>query len=264
MVMRIILGALLGMICYLLGAVIHRRYDAVVRAREDYDEDVDGKQTKEQKEAFLKRKNEEAELLKMSVSKFAGFALKERMTRTVLFILFGAGLGALSFGFFGLNMAGVIYFLFYLILTIIAFTDLDTMEIPPSLNIAIFVLGVISVFTVPGLSLLSRGIGIVCIAVPMMLLDLVVPGAFGGGDIKLLLAAGALLGWKANLIAFFAGAIVAAIISVTLIATKKKGRKEHIPFGPSLCVGYIIASLCGNQLIDWYLGMAKTIIESDL
>jgi len=35
--------------------------------------------------------------------------------------------------------------------------------------------------------------------------------------------------------------LVSAIVSVVLLILKKKGRKDSIPFGPCILVGYFIA-----------------------
>ena len=96
----------------------------------------------------------------------------------------------------------------------------------------------------------------------MLIVTLLVAGAFGGGDIKLMAAAGLLLGWKGTLIAFLIGLIVGAIIGIVLMSRKKKGGKEHMPFGPSLCIGLVMAVLVGNQLIDWYMNIIKNAMPN--
>lgn len=75
----------------------------------------------------------------------------------------------------------------------------------------------------------------------------------GGGDIKLVFLMGLLLGWSklgvALMIAFNGG----ALIGVLLIAFKLKHRRDHIPFGPFLVGGTVIAALYGQGIINWYL-----------
>lgn len=68
-----------------------------------------------------------------------------------------------------------------------------------------------------------------------------IPGAIGGGDVKLMFAMGLFLGCNKTLIALFIAFIVAAVFSLVLIFLGKKGRKEYIPFGPFLAVGSFIA-----------------------
>jgi len=93
-----------------------------------------------------------------------------------------------------------------------------------------------------------------CVSVPLLLLTLLIPGAFGGGDIKLMAACGFFLGWKLNLIALAIGIFTGGIWGIWLLATKKKERKEHFAFGPFLCVGVVCAWFLGERLLDWYWG----------
>ncbi len=255
MILFILVGLLMGAVI----AVANRRFDAVIRAREDYDEDVDGKMTKKQKEAFEARKAAEAKLTRMPV----GEVVKERPGRfAACLILAGGGAAAIA-AVYGVNAATWTLLAFTVLLILISMIDLDTMEIPFLLNVVILVLGGISILTFQGTSpfaditIVNRLVGMVVIAVPMILINLIIADAFGGGDIKLLVAAGFLLGWKMTVIGFFVGAIIAGAIGVTLMARKKKGGKEHIPFGPSLCAGLYLSVLFGTQMMDWYIQILK-------
>ena len=70
-------------------------------------------------------------------------------------------------------------------------------------------------------------------------------------------AAGALLGWKGILTGFFAGIMIGAIVALITLIMSNKGWKSHIPLGPSLCVGLVIASIFRTGLIDWYWNIIK-------
>lgn len=74
----------------------------------------------------------------------------------------------------------------------------------------------------------------------------------GGGDVKLVFVMGLLLGLANTLIALLIAFNVAALISLVLIATRKMGRKDYIPFGPFLIGGTIVAMLHGTQLFEAY------------
>jgi len=89
----------------------------------------------------------------------------------------------------------------------------------------------------------------------MLAIALIVPGAFGGGDVKLMAAAGLLLGWQQLLVAAFIGIILGGGYGVLVLATGKKDRKEHFAFGPALCIGIAAAMFGGNAAIGWYLGL---------
>ena len=251
-----IIAAVAGAVLYLFLNVIIRRMVAGVRSREDYDEDVDGKMTKAEKQAA-----EASKAVEQDKKKIGFRAVKEEYKlRFYITAVIGAVLSGLAGYFFGLSIDTVITFIFFAVLTIITFVDMDTMEIPPILNIIIFGLGIISIFIHPEIGIVSRLIGAVSVSGFMLILTLLVAGAFGGGDIKLMAAAGFMMGWKGILTAFLAGLFIGAAIGIVLIIRRKKGGKEHMPFGPSLCIGLVASTLIGSQLVDWYIGIVKSMM----
>jgi len=60
--------------------------------------------------------------------------------------------------------------------------------------------------------------------------------AMGGGDVKLMAGAGAILGWEKVLFAIFIASFIGSIAGFAMLIFKKTGRKEYIPFGPFLSV----------------------------
>ena len=95
-------------------------------------------------------------------------------------------------------------------------------------------------------------IGRVCISVRMRLLCLAIPGAFGGGDIKVMAAAGLFLGWQHTLLAMFFGILGGGFYGMYLLAARKADKKDHFAFGPFLCVGIVLALLFGDPVLAWY------------
>lgn len=182
--------------------------------------------------------------------------------RYTLVELLGGILAVSVVVYYGLSPEALTLFLVYCILTTIAFIDADTQYIPPVLNIILAVLGVISIWTLPGPGLLERVIGVFCISVPLLLIVLIIPGGFGGGDIKMMAAAGVLLGWKANVAAFLIGVILGGVYGIYVLVTKKKGRKDHFAFGPFLSIGIAVAAYggFGTYIVDLYLNMIKGIM----
>jgi leader peptidase (prepilin peptidase)/N-methyltransferase len=77
----------------------------------------------------------------------------------------------------------------------------------------------------------------------------------GGGDIKLVFLIGLVLGLQKTLLGLTVAFNLAAIVSLTLIASKIKKRSDHIPFGPFLITGAVVAYLYGTQIISWYLSL---------
>jgi leader peptidase (prepilin peptidase)/N-methyltransferase len=177
--------------------------------------------------------------------------------------LLGGALAVLTVLYYGIGFSTVTVFLVFCVLAVIAVIDIDTQYIPPELNVILAVLGVISIWTLPGVSVLERIIGAFCISVPLIIIVLFIPGGFGGGDIKLMAAAGILLGWKGNVFAFFIAVLLGGIYGIYLLVTKKKGKKDHFAFGPFLSIG-IAVSLYANlgvTVICRYADMLAVIVN---
>lgn len=149
----------------------------------------------------------------------------------------------------------MIVFLFFMILFLVALTDIKTMEIPNKYVIAIWILGVFSLAAAPDCRLSDRLIGMVCVSLPLAAVTFVIPEAFGGGDIKLMGACGLLLGWKLILLSFFLAVMIGGSYGIYLLLSERKGKKEHFAFGPFLCIGMVISVLWGDKLLGWYLGL---------
>ncbi len=141
------------------------------------------------------------------------------------------------------------------ILAVVALVDWDTQEIWNRFWIALFICGCAAVFVFPQVSFLQRAIGAFAVSVPMLLLALAVPGGFGGGDIKLMFAAGWLLGWKAVLCAVFLAILLGGGYGISLLIRRRAGRKDAFAFGPFLCIGIAVALLWGEGIIGWYLSL---------
>ena len=153
----------------------------------------------------------------------------------------------------GVNLESILFCLCASVLIVIGMIDWRTYEIPFGCNVIIGILGIVRVilnlahwydyvigfFAVSGLFLIiywiTRGRGI------------------GGGDIKLMAAAGLLLGWKNILLALMIGSVAGSVIHLTLM--KIKGKDRVLAFGPYLAFGIFVAMLYGNEIITWYLGM---------
>ena len=116
---------------------------------------------------------------------------------------YGAAL-ALPDGLFGMSWAALLALAVCGILLSIALIDAETQTIPDRLNFALAVCGVAGTALSPA-GWRGHIIGAVCVSVPMFLLCLAIDGAFGGGDIKLMAAAGLFLGWQNTLLAMFFG-----------------------------------------------------------
>lgn len=77
----------------------------------------------------------------------------------------------------------------------------------------------------------------------------------GFGDVKLGVGLGLLLiDWQLALIAVFLANFIGCLIVIPLLATKKLQRNAHIPFGPMLIAGAVLAWFVGWAILEWYMG----------
>lgn len=77
----------------------------------------------------------------------------------------------------------------------------------------------------------------------------------GGGDIRLGIFMGVILGWPQVLTALFVSYILGSLISVFLLLGKSKAWGDKIPFGTFLALGTFITMLWGSSLVTWYLSL---------
>lgn len=76
----------------------------------------------------------------------------------------------------------------------------------------------------------------------------------GFGDVKLGIGLALLLAdWKLAFIALFIANLIGSLIVVPLMLSGKLKRDAHIPLGPLLIVGTIVAKLAGTSIVDWYI-----------
>lgn len=151
----------------------------------------------------------------------------------------------------GWNLLSVIYCLLTSALIVLSVIDFRTYLIPNQINAFILVLGIITV-------ILDREhatghlIGMVGISGFLLILYLLTAGrGIGGGDIKLMAAAGLITGWQISILSFLTGCILGSVVH--LIRMKISGVEHKLALGPYLSVGIWISLLFGSPVIHWYL-----------
>ena len=77
----------------------------------------------------------------------------------------------------------------------------------------------------------------------------------GGGDVKMLAMIGAFLGWKLVLVTLVLSSVAGSVIGMTVIALRRGDMKYALPYGTFLALGALAASLVGDQIVAWYVGM---------
>lgn len=161
----------------------------------------------------------------------------------------------------GLNWVLPAYLWFVAVTVTLTLTDLDSKLIPnrilfPGTAIALVLLYVGSL--AEGGALLRPLLGGAAYYLLLLVLALVGPsGAMGGGDVKL----GFLLGvftaypsWDVLMVAVLAAFVLGGLVSIILIVTRIRDRKDAIAFGPYLIAGAYVALAWGATIAEWYLG----------
>lgn len=177
----------------------------------------------------------------------------EKISPRYLYIELLTGiLFTISYHFIGLKIDLLFNLLMLSVLVVIAMIDIDTQEILERTNIFLFILAIIRI-AVLQLPVMDHVFGMFAISVPLFVLAYF--GAMGGGDVKLMAAAGLYLGLTNVLVAGFIGVVAGGIAGAYLMITHKAEGGSAMAFGPYLCLGIYTAALFGQQIISWYLSL---------
>lgn len=132
----------------------------------------------------------------------------------------------------------------------IAYIDFKSYRIPNSFIImglifraAIFPFELIFQSELVWWSLLSEVIAAVALLLAAFLCSICMKGSIGFGDMKLFVVMGLLLSLDGIWSAIFLSLVVSFFVSAYLLITKKKSRKDAIPFGPAIVIGTFL-SVC--------------------
>ena len=153
---------------------------------------------------------------------------------------------------FGFTVESVIFILLTTALLIISFIDLAHKIVPDAITLPGILVGLFTSLTLTSVGIVNGILGVCLGGGLFLLIALVSQGGMGGGDIKLIAMIGAFLGWQAVLVTILFSALLGALVGVSLILLKKKGRKDPVPFGPFLAIGALIAMVWGPELLNWY------------
>lgn len=161
---------------------------------------------------------------------------------------------------FNLSIDFIFYALIASTLIVVTIIDLKEMIIPDSLVITLLVLSIlhkatnyiihktpINIIDSLGALLIAGGI--------FLLIVILSRGGMGGGDVTLIGALGFILGIKYITLTIFLSFVLGGLISVFLLATKLKTRKDPVPFGPFIVLGFMITLFWGEGLIEWYFNI---------
>ena len=146
---------------------------------------------------------------------------------------------------------------FAAVLIVLAFIDIDHRILPDSMTLTGIPLGVLaSVWLPPGwrdsLIGVALGGGILWLIAEAYYRWRHVEG-MGMGDVKMLAMIGAVLGWRAVIVALVLSSFSGALVGVLMMSRAKDGMRYALPFGTFLSLGALVASLVGEPLVAWYV-----------
>lgn len=79
--------------------------------------------------------------------------------------------------------------------------------------------------------------------------------AMGLGDVKLLAAIGAFLGWRATCFTVFFASIIGGFVGAIIMLSRRANWQGRIPFGPYLVVGALLWIFFGQPIVQWYMNL---------
>jgi leader peptidase (prepilin peptidase)/N-methyltransferase len=127
-------------------------------------------------------------------------------------------------------------------------TDLDQRVLPDELTLPAIPLALL--YAISGLNPFVGGALLLAVLaavlIPAILYLPSIPfgaGAFGMGDVKFLAGMGLMVGGERALGGTLFGLVVAGVVLLVLLATRRIGRRSFIPFGPFLIIGALWAVL---------------------
>jgi leader peptidase (prepilin peptidase)/N-methyltransferase len=167
----------------------------------------------------------------------------------------GAALTVASYFAFDEDLAGgVLGGAFLTVFLALTFTDFDRRLLPNRLVYPSLIAAIALSWAWPGsttLEVLAGGLVAIALAASLLLLSLPFgAGAFGMGDVKMIVLIGFVVGWPEALVAIFVGTLAAGVISLFLVLTRIRSRRDYIPHGPFLALGAMTALFWGEELWD--------------
>jgi len=160
------------------------------------------------------------------------------------------------------------YLLFVYSLIVATFIDIDHYIIPDEISLGGCVAGLLLSALLPEMQnthfflygFINSLIGLLFGGTVLLIIAVV--GSFimkkeamGMGDIKLIAAMGAFLGWQAPIFIIAVSSILGSVIGIGMMIQKQKRWGLKIPFGPFLALAAVIWSLCGHHWMSNYLSM---------
>ncbi|MFW6386459.1 MAG: prepilin peptidase [Bacillota bacterium] len=168
-------------------------------------------------------------------------------------------LTALSFLLLYQKLGNDLSIFFYIIPVMVmistTFTDLEKMMVPNKITYPAVILGFFLAIFTAKITIVNSLLGILVPGGVLLLLHAVYPQGLGMGDVKLVAALGAFLGWKVVLLGIFLGSLFGLVAALVLLYLGVIDRRTRIPFAPLINGGCFLAFIFEEPLLLFYLNL---------
>lgn len=171
---------------------------------------------------------------------------------TPVFYIFSFVAVASAIIVYGFEWTTILTTVFLILLAACAAADINKGIVPDMLPVLIAIAALFRILTsiLSVQSIISHLCGAIVLSLPMFLVALFVKSGFGGGDIKMIAAAGLFLGLDNTIIAGMITFLIAGISGIYLLFTKKRGAAEKVKFAPYLALGCAFSELFGAVFVS--------------
>lgn len=155
---------------------------------------------------------------------------------------------------YGLTFVFLKYAALASFLIVIGMIDYDTTDVYSVTTYSAIAVGVIFIFInyFMGLGFKTYIYGGI-LAGGVIALIILLTGGMGWGDFEIALMCGLYLGFASSVVLILSSFIIGGVTGVFLILTKRKTRKDYIPFGPSIAAAALFTMFFGERIISFYI-----------
>ncbi len=150
----------------------------------------------------------------------------------------------------GVSLYAINLYLLSGIALCISIIDIKSLTIPDSLVVTFVIFSIYPILL--NYNIRDNIFGLLALFVFFIIILLIFPGSFGGGDLKLGSVIGLLSGLEMSIVVLEASLVSGAIIGVIYALKTGKNLKTKIPFAPFLTLGLVISLLFGRDILLVY------------
>jgi len=143
------------------------------------------------------------------------------------------------------------------VLLAVSIVDFRVRRIPNALFWALLLWAPLQVLLLGYPSLANAGLGLLVGGGVFLVLALIRRGAMGAGDVKLVAALGAILGFPSVFYGLLLGAVLGGAAALFLLASRRAGRKDPMAYGPYLALGGWVVWTQVMGLWPWVTGLGR-------